>query len=171
MEQLETDIRLVHIYRSLNSCKYGSALRKLDDLLCDVPDHGIAHGIKAKLCAWLLDDPVRARLHYDYAIRFAPDKPEHYHWLTELLEEMGDAPALREVLAKAGERTCVHRAPIALALARTLERRCMLSEALVEFRQSLTLAMEEGEESNARDGIERIQRKLAIGHWAVVSRT
>src|SRR5690348_11728684 len=69
MDQLDMDLKLVRIYRSLQCSEFEKAMIELEQLLEEVPDHGVAHSVKAEVCARLLDDHKRAKLHYDFAIK------------------------------------------------------------------------------------------------------
>src|SRR5262245_7271408 len=98
MDQLDMDLKLVRIYRSLQCSEFEKAMIELEQLLEEVPDHGVAHSVKAEVCVRLLDDHKRAKLHYGYAIMFAPERVEHYHGLAAVLDTLGDSDALNALL-------------------------------------------------------------------------
>ncbi|HEY0977753.1 MAG TPA: hypothetical protein VGE21_09805 [Flavobacteriales bacterium] len=169
MEQLQADLQLVRIYRSLIRCRYEDALRQLDELLCDRPDHGVAHGILADLCNWLLDDPRRARVHFRFAVRFAPEVEMHYHKFAKVLVTLGDAAGLEELIQLAQGRSGIDRTPLIIACAEVKERMGLWSDALVHYRSAATLATDDDTEEACGKSVERMLRRLDAARWGRIS--
>lgn len=169
MEQLQADLQLVRIYRSLMNGRFEEALHRLDDLLLDRPDHGVAHGILADLCNWLLDDPRRAQVHFRFAVRFAPEVEVHYHKFAKLLVTLGDAAGLEELMHLAEGRTGIDRTPLIMACAEVKERMGLWSDALAHYRSAAKLATDDDTEESCGKGVDRILRRMETARWAPVS--
>lgn len=165
MERLEMDMLMIRIHALMGSGRYTEARRMLEEALEREPANGSAHGMMGWICWALLDEHDRALVHFRCAVRWAPALANTWMHYLNVLAGDGHTEELREAYGRALQVPGIDRAEVHAIVARFLERRGELHQALGRYREAARCAMNSAVEHALRSDARRVRARIRRSRW------
>ena len=154
--------KILYATSLLYEYEFAKAKLKLEEVLETEPDNGRVHFLIGWIYFNQLRDYRKARRHFNYAIKFAPNHPDVFYCYLRMLNFLDMREELVCIAEKALSVNGVCKAYIHYQLGLSFEKNGNYSEAIRYFKQAIIHATDKDDLEEYNESIKRIENKLLL---------
>lgn len=159
METLVLERYILDAEKAFEEKNFMEGMRLLQEALLEDPNYGKAHNHMGWVYLFQLNDWVKAELHLNLALKYAPTFNAPYIHMSYLLFEKGKFDELKALLKKAEDMGIISRSFIYNEFGRMNETRGKLRKAVKDYKAAIRNSFNDAEINVYKDNIRRCRDK------------